>query len=149
MGYYMRYIVGDSRVISLDLIERALKTVDPGYHLAARNDANEFADLRIGSDVYGELEINRRDSELMQEELEELAAEIEELEAEPVTRIKALLETSKAIVVVRVLSQGRTSENTLNKIAPLWDFLFKEYTGLLYADGEGYYDAEGEVLMVA
>jgi predicted RNase H-like HicB family nuclease len=48
-----------------------------------------------------------------------------------------------------VLSQGRTSEDTLDRIAPLWDFLFKEYSGLLYADGEGYYDAEGEVLMVA
>src|SRR5512137_2275820 len=115
MGYYTRYIIGDSRVISLDLVERALKSVDQEYHLAARDDANEFADLMLGSDVYGELEINRRDSELMQEELDELSAEIEESKAGSVQRVKSLLEVSKAMVVVRVLSQGRTSEDTLDK----------------------------------
>lgn len=144
----MRYIIDDSRAISLDLIECALKEVDSAYHLAARDDEKEFADLMLGSDVYGELEINRRGSELMDEELEELTAEIEGEEGESRERVTSLLRTAKGMVVVRVLSQGRTSEGTLDKIDPLWNWLFRDYRGLLYADAEGYYDANGEVLAV-
>jgi hypothetical protein len=52
MGYYMRYILDDSHAKSLDVIDRALKSVDSGYHLAARNDEKEYADLMLGSAVY-------------------------------------------------------------------------------------------------
>jgi hypothetical protein len=47
MGYYMRYILDDSHAKSLDVIDRALKSVDSGYHLAARNDEKEY-DLMLG-----------------------------------------------------------------------------------------------------
>ena len=73
---------------------------------------------------------------------------IKEAEGESLKRVTSLLATAKAMVVVCVLSQGRQSEETLDRIAPLWDWLFKHYHGLLHADGEGYYDANGAVLAV-
>ncbi len=53
---------------------------------------------------------------------------------------------SKAMFVIRVLWQGREAEETLDKIVPLWDWLFENYSGLLQADGEGYYDKEQKIL---
>ena len=148
MGYYMRYLIEDDRTISLDLVESALKRIDAGYNLTARNEEKEFADLMLGPDVYGELEIGRRGSDPMDEELGELAAEVADAQDGRVERVQSLLTAARAMVVVRVLSQGRESEATLDRIAPLWDWLFKEYRGLLQADGEGYYDVNGEVLRI-
>lgn len=148
MGYHMRYLIENDRTINLDLVESALKCIDAGYNLAARNEEKEFADLMLGPDVYGEIEIGRRGSGLMDEELDELAAEVADVRDGRVERVQSLLTAARAMVVVRVLSQGRESEATLDRIAPLWDWLFKEYRGLLQADGEGYYDVNGEVLRI-
>ncbi len=60
--------------------------------------------------------------------------------------MQRLLQEAQATVAVRVLSQGRETGATLEKIDPLWDWLFDEYRGLLQADGEGYYDANGQIL---
>ena len=148
MGYHMRYIVDEEKEINLDLIETALIRVDPKYNLAAKDVEKEHAELMLGDDLFGELEINRRGSELMDEELEELLEAIEDAEGDGVERVQRLLRNARFTVALRVLWQGRDSETTLEKIDPLWEWLFSEYQGLLQADGEGYYDADGQILEV-
>ncbi len=148
MGYYMRFIVDEDREINLDMIESALNHVDSRYNLASKDVENEHAELMLGSSLYGELEINRRGSELMDEELEELLEDVEDAEGDGLERVRSLLHNACFTIALRVLWQGREPEPTLEKIDPLWDWLFRHYRGLLQADGEGYYDPNGQILEV-
>ena len=138
MGYYMRYLIEDKKIINLDRIQPGLKTVDPNYRFADREDQNEYALLMLGEEILGELEINRRGSGVMDEELEELFDRIEDSVGPEAERVQRLLREVQAMVVVRVLHQARKSEETLERIDPLWEWLFREYRGLLQADSEGY-----------
>jgi hypothetical protein len=47
-----------------------------------------------------------------------------------------------------VLHQGRSNEETLGLLAPLWDWLTTSRRGLVQADGEGFYD-QGELILEA
>jgi hypothetical protein len=145
----MRFIVGEQREISLDIIEAALKHVDSRYCLASKDPHREQAELMLGPDLYGELEINRRGSEFMDEELEELLEDVNHAEGDGVERVVNLLKGHTFMIVLRVLWQGRDSKSTLQTIYPLWEWAFREYRGLLQADGEGYYDMNAQVLEVA
>ncbi|MFG6094162.1 hypothetical protein SPB21_02880 [Leptothoe sp. ISB3NOV94-8A] len=148
MGYYMRYIVNEDKEISLGMIETALRRKDPNYSLANQAPTQEYAELLLGTDVYGALAINRRGSELMDEELEELLEDIDNEEVGDRQRVQHLLQNAHFTVILQVLWQGRGLEATLEKIDPLWEWLFEQYQGLLQADGEGYYDINGQILEV-
>jgi hypothetical protein len=148
MGYYMRYLVDDDKEVSLDMIEAVLQRVDPRYSFAAKDVQKEQAELMLGAELYGELEINRRGSDLMDEELGELLEDVEDAQGDGLDRVKRLLQGCRFMVTARVLWQGREPEATLEKIDPLWEWLFSEYRGLMQADGEGYYDRNGQVLEV-
>lgn len=149
MGCYLRYLVDGQKEITLDIIETALQRGDPRYQLEGKDPENERAVLKLGSEIFGELEVNRRGSELMDEELEELFEEIEGAEGDSTEDVKRLIRGCLCMVVVRVLWQGRDTESTLQGIDPLWEWLFSEYSGLLLAEGEGYYDSNGQVLALA
>ena len=148
MGYYMRYIVNEDKGISLNMIETALRRKDPNYSLANQAPAQEYAELLLGTEIYGALEINRRGSELMNEELEELLEDIDNAEVGDRQRVQHLLQNAHCTIALQVLWQGRGLEATLEKIDPLWEWLFEQYQGLLQADGEGYYDINGQILEV-
>jgi hypothetical protein len=82
----------------------------------------------------------------MDEELEELLEDVGEAEGDGLERVKRLLQDARFTIAVRVLWQGRESKATLEKIDPLWEWLFDQYRGLLQADGEGYFDASRRIL---
>jgi len=146
MGYYMRFIVDDEKDVGLDRIAAALKEADAAYQLAAWDRERERAELCCGEDLYGEIEVNRKGTELMDEEIEELCADVEDVGGPGAERVIATLRRCKAMVVIRVLWQGREAVATLEKIDPLWEWLFANFAGLLQSDGEGYYDTSGVVL---
>ena len=71
---------------------------------------------------------------------------LEESEGKNREAVECVLKNARRIVSVRVLVQDRESEETLAGIQPLWNWLFATRGGLLQADGEGYYDANGLIL---
>lgn len=150
MGYYMRFILTDDQPISLAAIETALKQVDPAYALTdVQLEPFEHGHLTHDGALYGEIEINDVDPK-EDEEFEEFREDIEET-GKPASKRKTvlnLLQQAKRMVVIRVLWQGRETEPTLQKIDPLWEWLFTSRKGLLYAEGEGFYDSTGLVLNV-
>jgi hypothetical protein len=75
-----------------------------------------------------------------------LLEEVEESEGEGKTKVKRALEQAKAIVALQVLWQGCGTEETMEKLEPLWEWLFANRQGLLQADAEGYYDSSGLIL---
>ncbi len=149
MGYYMRFIVTDERDVSLSVFESALKQVDSAYLIERDEESDSEGLLKCGDDVYGQIELNRPGDGLFDGEIEELKGFVDNSEGTKQSEVLNVLGQAKAIVAIRVLDQGRESEDTLMKIDPLWRWLFANRQGLLQAGGEGYYDASGLILAVA
>ncbi|MBC7351481.1 MAG: hypothetical protein H5U08_03900 [Thermogutta sp.] len=142
MSYYMRYIVVGEGDVSLSRIETALASRDPRYSL--RNGK-----LAYGGRVYGVVEINVPGEDLFEEEREELLEEIEDIPGENARKVRQALRKARAIIAVQVIFGNCGTEATLQKIDPLWEWLFSTYEGYLQADGEGYYDGTELILEVA
>lgn len=139
MGYYLRFLVTDSQEISLVQVEVGLKQSNLDYRISD-------GDLMLGEDVLAEIEINCPSDGLFDEEIEELTEEVQEKRSRNKKRVAEVLQQAKAIVAVRVLSQGRDEEETMEKLVPLWEWLFVNRTGLLQADADGYYDKTRRIL---
>lgn len=150
MGYYMQFILTDDAPLRLGDIEAALKEADPAYALAdVHEEPFEHGHLTHDGALYGDIEINQVDPK-EDEEYEEFREDIME-SGRPASKRKTvlnLLQQAKRRVVVQVLWQGRDTEATLQKIDPLWEWLFAHRKGLLHADGEGFYDGTGLILKV-
>jgi hypothetical protein len=148
MGYYIRFIVYNEKDITLDAIEDGLKDIDSKFNLAEWDRECEYAEMRHGDDLYGELEICRLDQDDVDEEIEELMEEVEDEMVGDKDKVIHLLRKAKAMLVIRILWQDRDAETTIHTIAPLWDWLFDNYQGLLQIDGEGYFDKDRQVLQM-
>jgi hypothetical protein len=146
MGYYVRFIIYDEKDITLDAIEDGIKGIDSKFNLAEWDRECEYAEMRHGHDLYGELEICRFDQDDVDEEIEELIEEVEDDLAGDKNKVINLLKKAKVMLVIRILWQDRDVEATIHTIAPVWDWLFDNYQGLLQIDGEGYFDRERQIL---
>ncbi len=149
MGYYMRFVVADEKDVSLSKINSGLKQIDAAYSIEFDDDADDAGDLTFNGDIYGALEINRPGDGLFDEEIDELKEFLEDAEGERKPEVLQVLNDAKAIVALQVLQQGRaTSDETLERIDPLWEWFYANYKGLMQADAKGYYDAQGLVIEV-
>lgn len=150
MGYYLRFISPDRSKITLSAIEEGLKSVDNKYAIQVQTEAKvEGGDLLWDKKVYAEIELNRKgEGGLLEEEIDELRAAIEDEEDEVPERLTATLDSAQTIVAVQVLFEGRQSDETVARFDPLWDWLFKNSTGLLQIDEEGFYDENGIIFEV-
>jgi hypothetical protein len=144
----MRFIAADEQDVSLSVLEAALKQTDAAYLIERDEESDSAGALTYNGDIYGEIEVNRPGEEIFAEEIEELAESVGGAEGERKSEVLSVLRQAKAIIAVRVLWQGRESEETLGKIDPLWQWLIANRKGLSQADGEGYYDASGLILEV-
>jgi hypothetical protein len=149
MGYYMRFIATDEQAVSLSVLETALKQVDSAYLIERDEESDSEGLLKCGDGVYGQIEVNRPGDGLFDGEIEELKGFVNNSEGTKQSEVLNVPGQAKAIVAIRVLHEGRESEDTLMKIDPLWRWLFANRQGLLQAGGEGYYDASGLILEVA
>jgi hypothetical protein len=148
MGYYIRFIVYDEKDIALDAIEKGIKGIDPEFNLDEWDRECEFAELLHGDDLYGELEITRLEQDDVDEEITELIEEAEDAIEGDKGKVIKLLKKAKVMLVIRVLWQNRDAQATINTIAPIWEWLFENYQGLLQVDGEGYFDKEHQILQM-
>lgn len=144
----MRFIVTDEKEVSLITLESALKQIDPAYLIDRDEEFDSEGLLKWGDDVYGQIEVNRVGDGLFDAEIEELREFVDNSEGVKQSEVLNVLGRAQAIVAIRVLDQGRESEDNLMKIDPLWQWLFAKRQGLLQAGGEGYYDASGLILEV-
>jgi len=118
----------------MPLLEEVLKESGPDYSIAERLPSpREGGNLMHSGGLYAQIEINRRGDRLFDQELGELREEVEECEGKRKER-KAVLETLKvarATVAVQVLWQDRGTVETLQRIDPIWKWLFANRKGLL------------------
>ncbi|MBO0888566.1 hypothetical protein J2P12_05635 [Candidatus Bathyarchaeota archaeon] len=137
MGYFMRYVATDSKPVTLDQIEAALKKASPDYSI--RKFSETRGELRLGNDIYGTVEINRAGDQLFASEIQGLVEEVEEAGGIGKKTVLRALDDASSIIAVQVLWGPRKTEETLAKLDSLWNWLLANHEGLVQADGEGYY----------
>jgi hypothetical protein len=114
-----------------------MRAVDPGFALSGRGDLNR------GGERLAQLEVSLPGSGLFEDEIEELREEAADTGG---AEVAGRLGSVTAIVAARVLWQGRSAEEALDLLGPLWDWLTASRHGLVQADGEGFYD-QGELIL--
>ena len=144
MGYYMRYLFEGEPEVQLDALEAALKKIDGGYAFVDWANDGRSAEIRYNDEVYGAFDL-----EMIEDGDEEIQEMIEEVESakgwfvkKPKERVLAFLRQVRVRLVVRVLWGGREGNETLDRLDPIWEWLMANYKGLLYADGEGFYEGK-------
>lgn len=145
MAYYMRYIVADPRPLTLGELATALTELDPAYRLTV--DDNEGT-LHHAGILIGHFTLNRPGDGLFDEELAELREFAEDADGAAQSPVPGVLNQASALLAVQVLWGTGDTETTLTRLDPLWAWLFQHRRGLMQADGEGYYDRDGLVLLV-
>jgi hypothetical protein len=136
MGYYMRFLLEDERPLSLDIIMVGLRAVDPGFALSAGGE------LTRSGELLAQLEVNLPGDGLFEDDIGLLRDEADARGAEVAVRLGSVT----AIVAVHILWQGRSGDETLDLLDPLWDWLIANRRGLVHADAEGFYDRKGLIL---
>jgi hypothetical protein len=135
--------------LNLRDVHSALQQIDSAYRVEIIPETSELqGELHYADGLYGEIEINQPGDELFDAEIQEQLESFKEVDDNSAT-VATTLRAANRSVVVRVLSQGRESGDTLVRIDPLWSWLFNLRSGLLQADGEGFYDSQGIVLEVS
>lgn len=147
MGYYMRFITRDDRDVSFDQIEAMLILGDARYALQrSQFEFEQVADVFYDSVLIGQIEINQVDDEIFEDDV----SAFREMIGEPVSNedrsVLAILNQAWLMVVVEALWKGTDAEYTLTKFDPLWAWLFANRSGILQADNEGFYDANGLIV---
>lgn len=145
MPYRMRFLVTDTRLVSLDDLAAALQRIDRKYSL--HRDGPEGT-LEYSGTPVAALELDDAGDDVFGDELSELKEAAGEVDGKERLKVLEALETTRQIVAVQVLFGEGETEEVLSRLDPLWAWLFRERGGLLQADGEGYYDAEGLILEV-
>jgi hypothetical protein len=133
----MRFLLEDDRALSLDEIIGGLRDVDPGFVLS------DGSDLTRGGELLAQLDVSLPGDGAFEDEIRLLAEEAEHAGG---AEIAARLGSVTAIVAAQVLWQGRDSDETLELLAPLWEWLITNRSGLVHADDEGFYDRTGLIL---
>jgi hypothetical protein len=139
MSFYVRYYITDDEELSLARLEAGLQEFDPAYTVPHENDAGE---LHYSGDVYAQVEINRPGDGLFDEELEETIDGVILAGGPKSQHVIDTLREVRQTIALRVLWQGRDSEQTLTKIDPLLVWLMMNREGMLQVDGEGFYEGE-------
>jgi hypothetical protein len=137
----MRFLSEDARPLALAEIMAGLTAADPGFCL------DEGKLLKRGDELLGQLDLSMADDELFQEEIGKLQEEADDGQATAAAgAVAARLGSATAILAVQVLWQDRTAAQTLDLLAPLWQWLLANRRGFIHADGEGFYDGQHLIL---
>ena len=60
--------------------------------------------------------------------------------------VERVLRDAQRLICARVLWGSRDTEATLSRLDVLWDWLFTHRSGLLHAEGEGFYEDDELIL---
>lgn len=146
----MTFFVDHPGKVDFGEIENGLKAEDTVYRIDVleryATDPFDAADLYYGHEVYARIEINRLGDRLFHSEVQEFSEAVQYAGQGQASRVFKILRRARAIVRVHVLWGERDRELTLRRLEPLWEWLFDFRSGVLHADGEGYYDADGLIV---
>lgn len=133
MGDFIRYILTGDHDITLSVVEAGLKEIDAEFSILVDQAAPTSGDVLHGSDIFGEVEVNRREDQVFIEDIEELRELLEDVEDEGKAAVLEALSNASGMVAVQLSEEGHEH---YRRIDPFWDWLFDRYPGLLQIDEE-------------
>ena len=145
MSYYMRYILTDARKLELPELAQGLVSLDSAYRVDV---ADHMATLHHGRVALGHLELNVPGDGLFDEEIGELAEFAQDVNGIDATPVPMALRGATGILAVQVLGGAADNPAMRSLLDPMWTWLFEHRSGLLQADGEGYYGPKGLLVAV-
>ena len=148
MGYSMRFYDTDTRPLFVSEIRAGLREIDPQFDIDDANDALGSGYLTHAGALYAEISIDGPDAEYFNYDWSAdcLRVSVANEHTAGKHRVEAVLRGAQRMVHVRVRWGGRDAETTLSRLDVLWDWLFTNRSGLLYAEGEGFYEDEELIL---
>ena len=141
MNYTMRFIKTDASPISNETLGEGLRSSEDGYRLVDGK-------LIVGGNACAQIEILRDGDSGFAQEIDGLRKLVQHAAGRGKRRVSETIDGSQALIVVRVLWEECEPEETLQKIDPLWAWLFDNHEGLIQADDEGFYERTRRILSV-
>jgi hypothetical protein len=145
MGYYFRYLTQAEHKITIKTIEKAFQKPNSHYQIHHSVISN-YADLLHLDTMIAHIEINTPEDEIFEDDIHELTAAIGQPQNAFEQTILKQIQQANTLIATEAIWQGTKRSNTLDKLDPLWTWLFQNYPGILQADGEGFYDSTGLVI---
>ena len=143
MGYSLRFLCTDPGPMELSGLIVSLRALNRRYQLDQKSGT-----LSLAGNAVARIEALAPGDRRFDDALSELEEAASEGTGQGEARVADTLATVQSIVEIEVLGPGRRSEESLDTLEPVWDWLFSTYGGLLQADAEGYYDSEGLIFEV-
>ena len=145
MGDFIRYIITGEHDLTLAQIDGGLKEIDPEFSIITDQAAPNTGDVLHGAELFGEIEVNRREDQVFSEDIEDLREQLEEIVDDAKATVLATLDSATGMIAFQLSEDGHEH---YRKIDPFWDWLFDHFPGLLQIDEEGYYTQNEQLLEV-
>lgn len=146
MGYYMRFYDTDPRPLYISEIRAALHEIDSQFEMDQGSDSLSSGDLLYAGALHAEVTIDVPDHDYFVSERDSILEEVARSGAASRHQVEAVLRSAKRQICLRVRWGDRDAESTLSRLDVLWDWLFAHRSGLLHAEGEGFYQDETLIL---
>lgn len=142
MGYYLRYIIDEDRPLLVTDLAAAFTGQAGQYRVDPERKRTEGTILYKGHPA-GHVELNHPGDGLFDEEIEELTEFVADAEESPdKDYVLDVLKDARQIVAVQVLG----GQAGIDALVPLWAWLSENRSGILQADGQGYWDGDEFIL---
>jgi len=139
MGYWMRFFDNHKKPLKLANLRAGLRRVDRKFDI-------EMGELTYNGEAFAQVEISEPGDGTFDDELANFRTAVAAKRgAKSASKAKVLttLDEVKRTIAVRVGDH----DDALDLLDTVWDWLFDHRSGLLHAEGEGFY--EGETLILA
>lgn len=133
MPYSIRFFLRDRDPSDETALASVLTGIDPAYSL-------KMGLLRFGDEEVGELEVISGADLSFRTEIADFQERLREADDDDDRKlVERLLHQTRSIVLARLPDQG-DRETQLARLDPLWSWLFQNRSGMMHAEGEGFYD---------
>lgn len=144
----MRFFDTEPRPLYLSELRDGLREIDPSFDLDGWSDASGSGFLMYDGATHAEVTIDSPEHDYFDSDTEMLKSHIQVASGPGRAQVEIVLRDAKRMICLRVLSGGRDAETNLSRLDVLWDWLFAHRSGLLHAEGEGFYKDETLILAI-
>ena len=149
MGYYMRVFCTSETIPTLAEVESEVKKVVAGARFETDDSRHEvpwegfeYHYNPSNQPILVELNVNDAPDSMAAEEIEEFIGEMEDVDDGPdKAQVTAHLGQTRFVICCQLL--GDITEEGFEANDALFEFFVQKYGGMIQADGEGFYGAEG------
>ena len=142
MGYFMRFLLCDPRMLDINAVGNILTAIDLRYMMRP-TDLDDLVEVLYDGTLYGQIEIDTRGDEMFTDDISAFTEMLGQVSTPQEIIVADSLKAATQIIAVEMFWEGTNGEATFEKFDPLWAWLFNNRKGILQADTEGFYNVDG------